>query len=212
MSETAPYETADTVDRYEAWFENNIPAYKSELLAVKELLPENKTGIEIGVGTGRFSAPLGIKIGIDPSKEMGSRARKKGIHVIRGVAESLPLRNSSIDFLLMVTVICFLKDIKRSFMEGFRVLKPGGYFITGFVDRNSIIGRSYSGKKDKSTFYSAAEFYSPDEVRRLLAKTGFGNFSFVQTLFGKPDEIKKPQKFKKGYGEGSFVVLRGIKQ
>lgn len=39
------------------------------------LLPNIGKGVEIGVGTGRFSAPLGIKLGVDPSWEMSKLAR-----------------------------------------------------------------------------------------------------------------------------------------
>ncbi len=210
MNETDPYETA--VDRYDSWFDEHIPAYQTELNAVKELLPENKKGIEVGVGTGRFAAPLGITIGIDPSEEMSSMAKRRGINIIRGVAESLPVKNNSIDFLLMVTVICFLSDLKSSFREALRVLRPGGSIIIGFIDKKSSIGRSYEKKKRGSVFYSPAKFRSVNEVKNLLEKTGFSDFFFVQTLFNKPEEIKKQEQFIKGYGEGSFVVIRGIKQ
>lgn len=210
MNETDPYETA--VDRYDSWFDEHIPAYQTELNAVKELLPENKKGIEVGVGTGRFAAPLGITIGIDPSKEMSSMAKMRGINIIRGVAESLPVKNNSIDFLLMVTVICFLKDLKSSFREALRVLRPDGSIIIGFIDKKSSIGRSYEKKKQGSVFYSPAKFRSVNEVKNLLEKTGFSDFSTVQTLFNKPEEIKKQEQFIKGYGKGSFVVIRGIKQ
>ncbi len=56
--------------RYEAWFSRHEAAYLSELLAVRALLPWEGRGLEIGVGTGRFSAPLGVEVGIDPSKAM----------------------------------------------------------------------------------------------------------------------------------------------
>jgi hypothetical protein len=52
--------------RYEAWFSRHEAAF-SELLAVRALLPWEGKGLEIGVGTGRFSAPLGVEVGVDPS-------------------------------------------------------------------------------------------------------------------------------------------------
>jgi len=51
--------------RYDEWFIRNKYAYKSELLAIKKQLPKSKNGVEIGVGSGRFAAPLGIKLGVD---------------------------------------------------------------------------------------------------------------------------------------------------
>jgi len=43
------------------------------------MLPEGGTGIEIGVGTGRFASQLGIKLGLEPSKSMASLARQRGM-------------------------------------------------------------------------------------------------------------------------------------
>ncbi|HDM23067.1 MAG TPA: class I SAM-dependent methyltransferase, partial [Methanomicrobia archaeon] len=142
-------------ERYEKWFERNRFVYESELEAVRKVIPKGK-GIEIGVGTGRFASPLEIKYGIEPSRKMGKIAEERGIKVICGVAEKLPLKDSSFDFVLMITTICFVDDIRASFQEVRRVLKPGGYFLAGFIDRESIIGRAYQKNKDKSIFYKEA--------------------------------------------------------
>ena len=56
------------VDRYEAWFEHHRLAYESELEAIRMLLPQSGEGLEVGVGTGRFAAPLGIGVGVEPSQ------------------------------------------------------------------------------------------------------------------------------------------------
>ena len=122
------------VNEYEQWFVDHPLAYVSELHAVRELLPKSGSGIEIGVGTGRFAAPLGIKRGIEPSRPMAELARKKGIEVTSGVAEKLPFRDGEFDFGLMVTTVCFLDDMDLAFSEAHRVLRPGGAFIIGFID------------------------------------------------------------------------------
>ena len=93
-------------EKYEDWFERNKFAYKSEVQAIKELLPQGKKGIEIGVGSGRFAVPLGIKTGVDPSPRMRKIAQQKGIKVIDAVAEELPFKNSQFELALMVTSIC----------------------------------------------------------------------------------------------------------
>jgi SAM-dependent methyltransferase len=76
--------------RYDEWFERHGPAYVSELLAVRALLPWVGRGLEIGIGTGRFAGPLGIKFGIDPAGETLDYARARGVSVARAVAEALP--------------------------------------------------------------------------------------------------------------------------
>lgn len=199
------------VQQYEEWFANNPFAYVSELHAVQELLPGMGSGIEIGMGTGRFSAPLGIKQGIEPSRAMAEVAKKKGLDIVSGVAENLPYKDSEFDFGLMVTTVCFLDDIERAFREAYRVLKPRGSFIIGFVDKNSPIGKSYEQLKTESLFYKAATFYSVDDLLVHLKKAGFLKFRFCQTLFGPLQNMREPSEVKEGVGEGSFVVIRAEK-
>ena len=55
---------------YEQWFENNANLYKEEIKTLKSLIKDTKNGLEIGVGTGKFAIPIGIKIGVEPSKKM----------------------------------------------------------------------------------------------------------------------------------------------
>ena len=205
MAKIKPFE--QFTQRYEQWFENHYYTYISEVEAVKKLLPSGK-GIEIGVGSGRFSLPLGIKFGVEPSLKMAKISKQKGIYVIRAAAEYLPVKNRSFDFVLLVTTICFVDDLKKTFEETRRILKKGGNVVIGFIDKNSPLGRFYQKNKEKNPFYRYAQFYSTEEVVALLKNTGFGNFSFVQTVFYLPENIREVQPVMEGYGEGSFVVIK----
>ncbi|MBW1982316.1 MAG: class I SAM-dependent methyltransferase [Deltaproteobacteria bacterium] len=209
MPKVKPFEK--NVARYEEWFARYGLVYESELLAIKALLPQGGSGLEIGVGTGRFAAPLGIKVGIEPSEAMADVARRRGIEVIHGVAEALPFEDGRFEFMLMVTTICFLDDIEVSFIEAFRVLKPMGSIVVGFVDRNSPLGVIYEMHKDKNVFYREATFYTVEEVVFNLKNAGFHNFAFTQTIFRDLDKIKRIEPVEEGYGKGSFVVVKGMK-
>lgn len=139
--------------------------YDAELEAVRQLVPApGAEGMEVGVGSGKFAAPLGIKIGVEPSEKMATKARKQGITVYPGVAEDLPFSDGRFDFVLTVTTICFVDDVIKSFREAFRVLRPGGSIIVGFVDRESKLGRQYADRRDWSKFYREATFFSTREV------------------------------------------------
>ncbi len=198
------------VPRYEQWFLDHPLAYVSELHAVRDLAPKG-SGVEIGVGTGRFAAPLGIKEGIEPSLAMAELARQRGVEVAVGVAENLPYGDAEFDLALMVTTVCFLDDIELAFKEVHRVLKPGGAFLVGFVDRESELGKGYLSRKDRSAFYKEATFYSVDEIVSQMKGAGFSDFQFRQTLFRPPDELEEVEPVREGSGEGSFVVVRGTK-
>jgi SAM-dependent methyltransferase len=200
------------VEQYEQWFIDHPLAYVSELHAVRELLPAKGNGLEIGIGTGRFAAPLGITKGIEPSSAMAAVARKKGIEVIPGVAENLPFPDQEFDFVLMVTTVCFLDDVDMAFREAHRVLKPGGAFVVGFVDRESSLGREYVQRKDKSLFYKDAKFNSVNEIVDHLRQAGFADFALRQTLFKPIAQMETIDPVKEGSGEGSFVTARGVKQ
>jgi SAM-dependent methyltransferase len=198
-------------DQYETWFERNRWVYEAELRAVKALIPETGHGVEIGVGTGRFAAPLGIKIGVEPSTRMKEMAQKRGIQVFNGVAEKLPFNDCELDFILMVTTVCFVDDINKAFQEAYRVLSKGGFLIVGEVDRNSPIGQTYLKHQNENVFYKEAAFFSVDEVVKAMKQAGLRDFVFRQTIFHTLPEVTENEPVKPGYGQGSFVVIRGKK-
>jgi SAM-dependent methyltransferase len=206
MVRTEPFEEHSLL--YEDWFEKNRFVYDSELLAVQTQLPASGKGVEIGVGSGRFAVPLGIKIGIEPAAAMREMARDKGLDVIGGAAEALPFKDCTFDFALMVTTICFVDNPEAALQEAYRVLKPNGSLVIGFVDKDSLIGRLYMRKRHESLFYGIATFFSVDEVVDYLRKTGYRDLTLSQTIFRPLKDIVNIEPIKDGYGEGSFVVIR----
>ncbi len=209
MHKVNPFDKSS--DRYDAWFDLHGPAYGSEIKALRSLLPKRGDGLEVGVGTGRFAAPLGVRVGVDPSRAMARLAAKRGVHVRLGVGENLPFKDASFDFVLLVTTVCFLDDVPVAFREAYRVLRPGGGIILGLIDRNSPLGKFYEANKKDNIFYRDATFHSVDEVRSVLEQTGFRDFVFRQTIFQLPREMKEPDPVRPGYGKGGFVVIKATK-
>ncbi|WP_289021964.1 class I SAM-dependent methyltransferase [Desulfobacter postgatei] len=196
-------------EEYDQWFDKHPDFYASEIETIRRLIPSaGAEGMEVGVGSGKFAVPLGIKVGVEPSEKMASIARLQGIDVHSGVAENLPFSDSRFDFVMMVTTICFVDDIVKSFREAFRVLKNDGFIIVGFVDKESELGKQYSEKKENSKFYKDATFFSVPEVLSYLNVSGFVISNVLQTLI--PGEISNT--IVEGFGRGSFVVIKGIRK
>ena len=206
MPKTEPFERYS--DEYDQWFDHHNDFYVAELEAIRRLIPPGGAkGVEVGVGSGKFAMPLGIEVGVEPSEKMARKARLRGIHVVPGIAEGLPFWDDLFDLVLMVTTICFVDDVSKSFQEAFRVLKPGGAILVGFVDRESELGTRYLEKKERSRFYREATFFSAQEVLTYLEEAGFAITDVVQTLI--PGEVSKV--ILEGFGRGAFVVIKGKK-
>ncbi len=199
-------------DEYDIWFDKEGLIYKLELKVIKEMVPEKGKGIEIGSGTGRFSIPLGIRIGVEPSLPMGNIAAQKGLDVIGGIAESLPLKSESFDFVLFNTVICFFDSPEMAFLESYRILRPGGLVLIGFIDRESYLGNIYNEEKEESKFFKDADFYSISEISRILTESGYGSLEYAQTLIFDIKSNILSEKISSGYGKGSYVVIKGYKK
>lgn len=197
---------------YDSWYEKYPLVFKSEVEAIKEMLPSgNIRGIEVGLGTGRFCKAMGIKEGIEPSFSMRRIAYKRGIEVIDAVAEKLPYKDLQFDFVLMVNCISYFHQLQPAFKESHRVLKKGGFFIVSFIEKNSIIGKSYEARRQISTFYKQATFYTVEKVTQELKNAGFRAFEYNQTLFQNLDEIKIFEPAEKGFDKGSFITIKAIK-
>ncbi len=186
-------------EHYDRWYDENRDIYEIELNALKKFIPKCSSGIfnglEIGVGTGRFAGPLGIKYGLEPSKPMADIARKRGIEVYQGVAECMPFKDNSFDYALLTTTLCFLKNPIKGLNEIKRVLKPGGTLIIGMIDKNSPLGQLYESKKKKSRYYHNAKFYTLSEVIKWLNNLNYKNIIYNRIKLNEND------------GDGSYIVI-----
>ena len=97
-------------------------------------LVEGMAALDVAVGTGlvaRGAAEIvgsgGSVVGVDPSRGMLAEARGiDGVSLVRGVGEALPFADESFDFLSMGYAIRHVEDLRATFAEFRRVLRPGG--------------------------------------------------------------------------------------
>lgn len=195
---------------YEIWFKENELIFQSELLALKQVIPVGKEGIEIGIGSGIFAEKLNIKFGIDPSEKMLNYARQRKLSVEKGFAENLPFPDNSFDFAAFITSICFVDNLGIALKEAHRIIKDKGDLIIAFIDKESSLGKSLELQKEDSKFYRYAKFYSVSEMTSMIVNNHFELTEIIQTLTEM--NLKIPENPMKGHGKGSFVVIKGRKK
>jgi ubiquinone/menaquinone biosynthesis C-methylase UbiE len=209
MAKTEPFN--DHLAEYEQWFIDHPYVFRSELNAIRKVMPRRGRGVEIGIGSGLFASKLGIRDGVEPSHVMREKAGERYLYAVDGIAEQLPYPSGVVDFALMVTTLCYVDDVIKAFKEVHRILRKKGRFLLGFVDKNSPMGKEYLKYKDQNVFYRDAIFFGTEEVYRYLSDTHFQVRSTLQTVFGMVEDIKEVQSPKNGYGEGSFVVIEAVR-
>jgi ubiquinone/menaquinone biosynthesis C-methylase UbiE len=131
----------DSASFQNAEYEAKAAPYKRRLL--EELPGPNSAGttvLEIGIGGFSTAASYppafcGKVVGIEPDAAKHQLAMEAAagagicLEVLQGVAEELPLRDSSVDAAVTACTLCTVKDPRKALEEVQRVLKPGGILL-----------------------------------------------------------------------------------
>ena len=143
-------------------------------------LSERDHVIDIGCGHGRSLAALaaaashGSVAGVDPSDLMAEIAVRRNCSLVKAgrvdvrvaSAADLPYANDTFDKALCVHVIYFWSDLRTSFREIARVMKPGGRFVLVFrTDADEAAVKAFP-----ADIYS---FRSTGAVMEALTEAGF---------------------------------------
>ncbi|HEV7508944.1 MAG TPA: class I SAM-dependent methyltransferase [Thermoanaerobaculia bacterium] len=107
--------------------------YRREAL-LRAGLTSGMSLLDTGSGTGivavqglEIVGPKGSVVGLDPSTGMLREAGRRGVRRrVRAVAETLPFPNQKFDMLSMGYALRHVPDLRITFQEYRRVLKPGG--------------------------------------------------------------------------------------
>ena len=117
-------------------YNTNRTADKRILTTIIDLLdlPAGKSIVDVGAGTGNYTKALadsGYKLfAIEPSEIMRKQAAPNGnITWIPGIAESLPLRDASMDGAVIVLAIHHFSDIRSAAKEVARVCPAGPLIV-----------------------------------------------------------------------------------
>jgi SAM-dependent methyltransferase len=96
------------------------------------LIPRNggpRALLDVGCGWGGLTRHLtrfGNVVGVDPSPAAREEAARRGLRVLDGTADALPVPDASVDLALATDVIEHLVDDVAALRELHRVLRPGG--------------------------------------------------------------------------------------
>jgi ubiquinone/menaquinone biosynthesis C-methylase UbiE len=190
---------------YKKYWETRKYENQAEKIALKKLFrlihPKNRI-IDIGGGFGRLTpdyAPLfKACLLIEPSEKLLKEASKvcqkyPNVTLQKSFVEQLPVQNESFDVALMVRVAHHLSDLRAMIQEVKRVLKPGGFFILEFANKNHFKNRleaifhfnwrffadhtpeSLKTKRLSNPFFN----YHPNQIKTLLLAN---NFQIIKCL------------------------------
>ncbi len=127
-------ESAPDYDRLEQYISFGSGRWYRRRALRRGGLREGMKAVDVATGTGlvaREAATLvgegGRVLGVDPSKGMiGQVGEIDRLSLNRGLAEALPFADDSFDFLSMGYALRHVEDLRATFAEFRRVLKPGG--------------------------------------------------------------------------------------
>ncbi len=175
------------------------------------------TALDVGAGTGdmaigmaRQVGPQGRVIGVDFCEPMLARGQAKlrarglegSVLLTGGDAQSLPLRDTSVDAAVMAFVLRNVADVELALCEMARVVRPGGTVVVLELGRprgvllravyetyfHRILPRvaALLSHKDAYTYLpdSVAAFHSPEEVAAMMARAGLEEVRFRLLMGG----------------------------
>lgn len=185
--------------------------WKQEFVNSIEFIPEHKI-IDMASGTGDITNLILLKnnlqkiLRIEPNFNMLNYNISKfknfnNVNHICSYAESIPLLNNSYDSYIISFGLRNVTKIDDVLMEAFRVLKKGGgfYCLEFYKVNKPIISKLYKFYSKTIPFFgkifnknsnpyeylvkSIEDFYSQNDIREKLIKTGFNNVN-IKNIFG----------------------------
>ena len=138
--------------------------------------------VDLGCGTGRFSAPLADHfdahlVGVDPSEKMLKRAREKRfcsqVTFRQGSGEALPLKDRSADMVFMSMDFHHLREPERVARECHRVLRPDGHVCLRNGTAEEIASFPYLRFFPGALEFAETRLVSGEGIKAVFAAAGF---------------------------------------
>ncbi len=196
---------------YDQWYGTPLGNFvdRLEKEAVFSLLnpSEGSSIIDVGCGTGNYSlelAALGCNVtGVDNSKKMidiaieKARSRNLKVNFLFADVSKLPFGDDLFDAAVCVAAVEFFDNWQKGIDEIFRVVKPDGKIVIGFINKKSHWGELYQSNYFKeNTVFKHARLLGVDEIRSI--HTG-ELIDMKETLCTTPDENEPSIEKEKTY-------------
>ena len=158
-------------------------AAKAYILAIQPALgrlAQRQSALEIGTGTGIFLEHLSNEgfaelVGVEPSSAAISAApeyRQSWIH--EGMFEEKNFAPESFDLICCFMTMEHVRDPDIIARAAFRLLRPGGAFVTVTHDYRSLVNRLL-GKRSPIIDIEHLQLFSERSVRYLFEHAGYAN-------------------------------------
>lgn len=172
---------------YERWRATSLGALTEALESqvVFELAGplRGKRVLDAGTGDGTYAIEAAVRgaevTALDASPEMleaaRARAGQHGMEITfrQGDVQDLPFEAERFDVVLVITVLCSVKDVASALRELARVLAPDGKLVVGELGRWSTWAMKRRLKSlGRETFWTSAHFWTRRELYRRLTDAG----------------------------------------
>ncbi|RXZ83890.1 SAM-dependent methyltransferase [Paenibacillaceae bacterium] len=151
-------------------------------------LVKPSTIVDVGAGTGNYSVEL-AKLGyhvlaVEPSEVMREQGKQhENLCWIAGVAESLPLEESSVEGIISTLAIHHFTDLEQSFSEMLRVVKENGRIVLLIADPRLCKDDCWLVDYFGAIIRQSYPFYKPiDEVVNQLRSVSGQNVEMMPFL------------------------------
>lgn len=230
---------------YDSWFITNENVFLSELKLLKAALEHagaSTTGngtriLSIGCGSGLFEKALAdeyaitVTEGVEPSQDMADIARKRGMTVQIGTAETADLPRDTYDIIYFNGSSSYIPDLEIAYANTLTALKPGGRFILLDVPKESAYGLMYLLAATQNGYDSpelegtlpelpypielakSAYWHTTEEKSHILTdRLGLHDPTYLQTLIANPvytnRTVEEPID---GYTQGGYIAITATK-
>jgi ubiquinone/menaquinone biosynthesis C-methylase UbiE len=140
------------------------------------------TVLDLGCGTGRFTAPLARRlsarvVGLDSAAKMLAVAAQTlgdaGAVLVRGTADLLPFSDRSFDVVFLSMILHHIRSSPSAIAETWRVLKPGGKLLIRTASIETMGSYLWASFFPEGARAEASRILSRTAIRNLLSMHGF---------------------------------------